>query len=175
MALGKPSALWTTPSRRPWSTQTMSSDHSAPVSAHPTGADVLVVDGANVVGSRPDGWWRDRPGAAARLHRRLLATPDLADLVVLVLEGQARAGVPEGRTGAVAVVHAAGEGDDRIVAEAAAATGPGTRVAVVTADRQLRGRVIALGAAVVGPDRLISGLAEDPSASDRTGAPDRLD
>ena len=37
---------------------------------------VLVVDAANVVGSRPDGWWRDRPGAARRLHERLL-TADL--------------------------------------------------------------------------------------------------
>ena len=31
----------------------------------------LVVDGANVVGSRPDGWWRDRAGAAARLAERI--------------------------------------------------------------------------------------------------------
>ena len=34
---------------------------------------VLVVDAANVVGSRPDGWWKDRAGAAdpaARLARR---------------------------------------------------------------------------------------------------------
>ena len=28
----------------------------------------IVVDVANVMGSRPDGWWRDRPGAAVRLH-----------------------------------------------------------------------------------------------------------
>ena len=33
---------------------------------------LLVVDGANVVGSRPDGWWKDRAGAARRLHERLL-------------------------------------------------------------------------------------------------------
>jgi hypothetical protein len=32
---------------------------------------VLVVDAANVVGSRPDGWWKDRPGAARRLHEEL--------------------------------------------------------------------------------------------------------
>ena len=31
----------------------------------------LIVDGANVVGSRPDGWWRDRAGAAVRLHDKL--------------------------------------------------------------------------------------------------------
>ena len=30
---------------------------------------VLIVDGANVVGSRPNGWWRDRAGAAERLHQ----------------------------------------------------------------------------------------------------------
>lgn len=153
----------------------MSSDHPGPSEAGPTGADVLVVDGANVVGSRPDGWWRDRPGAAARLHRRLVATPGLADVVVLVLEGRARAGVPEGRAGAVDVVHAAGEGDDRIVAEVATATNDGKTVTVVTADRGLRGRVVALRASVAGPDALLSRLAEDPSASDRSGASDRLD
>lgn len=153
----------------------MSSDHAAPSSSGLTGADVLVVDGANVVGSRPDGWWRDRPGAAARLHRRLVATPGLAVVVVLVLEGRARSGVPEGRTGVVDVVHAGGEGDDRIVAEAAAVTGRGNSVVVVTADRALRSRVIDGGAAVVGPDRLLSRLTGDPSATDGTGAPDRLD
>lgn len=32
----------------------------------------VVVDAANVMGSRPDGWWRDRAGAAVRLHEDLL-------------------------------------------------------------------------------------------------------
>lgn len=36
-------------------------------------APVLIVDGANVVGSRPDGWWRDRAGATARLRDQLAA------------------------------------------------------------------------------------------------------
>jgi hypothetical protein len=37
-----------------------------------TGSEVtIIVDGANVVGSRPDGWWRDRAGAAVRLHDNL--------------------------------------------------------------------------------------------------------
>ena len=104
---------------------------------------MLVVDGANVVGSRPDGWWRDRAGAAARLHGALLAaSPDgpaaIGD-VVLVLEGAARAGVPEGVSGRVRVVHAPGEGDDEIVAQASRllASRP---VTVVTADRGLRAR-----------------------------------
>ena len=80
-----------------------------------------MVDGANVVGSRPDGWWKDRAGAAARLHARLVEHPGLAPQVVLVLEGRARGGVAEGVTGAVEVVHAGGEGDDTIVAEVARA------------------------------------------------------
>ena len=84
-----------------------------------------MVDGANVVGSRPDGWWKDRSGAAARLHDRLVASPGLASQVVLVLEGRARGGVAEGLTGAVEVVHAGGEGDDTIVAEVARAAGCG--------------------------------------------------
>jgi hypothetical protein len=57
----------------------------------------LVVDAANVVGSRPDGWWRDRAGAAARLVSALaeaLATGALDGPVVVVLEGAARAGAP---------------------------------------------------------------------------------
>lgn len=105
----------------------------------------MIVDGANVVGSRPDGWWRDRPGAARRLHDQLVAAGVEA---VLVLEGAARAGVPAGCAGPVRVVHAEGSGDDEIVSQVQLAA-PG--VVVVTADRGLRDRVIALGAQVRGP------------------------
>ena len=47
----------------------------------------LVVDAANVVGARPDGWWKDRAGAAARLHDALLHADLPHDEVVLVLAG----------------------------------------------------------------------------------------
>jgi 8-oxo-dGTP diphosphatase len=67
----------------------------------------IVVDVANVMGSRPDGWWRDRAGAAVRLHTqiaRLAASgrailpdseeaPGSAPAFVLVLEGAARAAI----------------------------------------------------------------------------------
>lgn len=119
--------------------------------------DLLIVDGANVVGSRPDGWWRDRAGAAARLHAQLLAA-SLAQRVVLVLEGKARSGVPEGLTDSVRVVHATGEGDDAIVAETADALKQVTGVAVVTADRELSGRVRQLGAQVLRPGWLLDRL-----------------
>jgi len=117
-------------------------------------SSTLVVDGANVVGARPDGWWRDRAGAARRLHERLLVVDPGYDLVVLVLEGAAKGGVPAGRDGQVRVVHARGNGDDTIVAEAIAAAGRGERVAVVTADRFLRSRVEGAGAVALGPSWL---------------------
>jgi hypothetical protein len=115
---------------------------------------LLVVDGANVVGSVPDGWWKDRAGAAVRLRDRLLpltatgiaGVPGPVD-VVLVVEGKAR-DIPG--TDGVRLVRAPGSGDDAIV-DAVAAAEPGRRVVVVTADRGLRGRVTALGAEVIGP------------------------
>ncbi|WP_344632924.1 NTP pyrophosphohydrolase [Streptomyces glaucosporus] len=110
------------------------------------GRTLLVVDAANVVGSVPDGWWRDRHGAAERLRDRLAAREG-GEEVVLVVEGAARgvASVP-----GVRVVAAPGSGDDRIV-ELVAAEGAGRRCVVVTADRELRERVTALGAEVAGP------------------------
>lgn len=117
---------------------------------------LLVVDAANVVGSVPDGWWRDRAAATARLRDRLapLAQRGLADLdlpgpldVLLVVEGRAR-GVPpvEG----VRVLAAPRSGDDAIV-ELLEREPPGRTTVVVTADRALRERVRRLGARVLGP------------------------
>jgi hypothetical protein len=111
---------------------------------------LVVVDAANVVGSVPDGWWRDRRGAAERLRDRLSADglPGHSGPVemVLVVEGAAR-GVDS--TPGVRVESAEGSGDDHIVDLVA---GAGERqVLVVTADRELRQRVTELGAQVTGP------------------------
>lgn len=116
---------------------------------------VLVVDGANVVGSRPDGWWRDRAGAAERLHQAIAATDLGFDLVVLVLEGAAKRGRPAGDDGGVRTVHAPASGDDTIVDEVRATADDGDEVVVVTADRVLRERVAAAGGSVVGPSWLL--------------------
>jgi predicted RNA-binding protein with PIN domain len=120
---------------------------------------VLVVDGANVVGSRPDGWWRDRAGAAARLHGRLAVADTTYDVIVLVLEGQAKAGVPCGRDGHLLTVHAAKDGDSAIVEEAAKAREQGHDVVVVTADRELAQRVDSLGARTMSPGWLLAQIA----------------
>lgn len=96
---------------------------------------VLVVDVANVVGSRPDGWWRDRVGATHRFLVQLAATG--LDDVVAVVEGRA-CGVVD--VPGVEVVRAPGSGDDEVVAQVArrVTTGP---VTVVTADRGLQARL----------------------------------
>lgn len=119
---------------------------------------VLVVDGANVVGARPDGWWKDRAGAARRLHEALLVADIEYDVVVLVLEGQAKGGVRAGRDAHVRTVHAPKDGDATIVAEARAAAEKGNRVVVVTADRALDARVHGVGATTVGPSWLLDRL-----------------
>jgi len=123
-----------------------------------TAATTLLVDGANVVGSRPTGWWRDRAGAGADLVARLRAATTagtLAAPVVVVLEGSARAGAPEGEAGGVAVVHAPGSGDDTLVGWTETTPGP---VTLVSADRQLRERCRARGASAVGPGWLLARL-----------------
>ena len=125
----------------------------------------LLVDAANTVGSRPDGWWRDRAGATVRLLSRLAALPGTSlpgddggavpvTAVVAVVEGAAR-DVPA--SAGVAVVRAAGSGDDALVAEAARLVAAGTDVLVVTADRGLRAR-LPPAVAVTGPGRLLAAL-----------------
>ena len=135
---------------------------------------VLVVDVANVMGSRPDGWWKDRAGAAQRLLDELAALAydgspgplfGLGDewrlwpRIVAVVEGRAKAAAaPEpGPRAALDVVRADRDGDQTIVdavttlvAAGSSPDGATPQVTVVTSDRELRTRVQALGARTVG-------------------------
>jgi 8-oxo-dGTP diphosphatase len=142
------------------------------ICAHPA---TIVVDVANVMGSRPDGWWRDRAAAAVRLHAELAAlaagsTAPGADgrpilpgetdppQFVMVLEGAARAAAARIHAAErVRAVQADGSGDDAIVALVREL--PGRRV-VVTADRELRRRSEAAGAEVLGPGWLLGLLRQ---------------
>jgi predicted RNA-binding protein with PIN domain len=118
---------------------------------------LIVVDAANVVGSRPDGWWRDRPGAAKRLLDKLTTLGQKLSEpveVVVVLEGAARRAMNDDpQLGDLRVVLADNSGDDAIVdvVKAAAKDDPGRMITVVTADRGLRERIEAHGAESVGP------------------------
>jgi hypothetical protein len=125
---------------------------------------VLVVDVANVMGSRPDGWWRDRAGAATRLMSEIaplagavVRSPDDVPLVVsrllAVLEGKARdAEAPD----AVEAVRATADGDSAVLALAADLVAAGELVLVVTADRGLRAS-LPPDAIVAGPRWLLDG------------------
>ncbi|MCW2944409.1 MAG: hypothetical protein JWR24_1126 [Actinoallomurus sp.] len=126
---------------------------------------VLIVDTANVMGSRADGWWRDRKGAAERLRDEIASVNGIAGVpgavadvcypeIIMVVEGAAR-GVES--TDRVTVVPAPGIGDDTI-AELAAPQAPDERRIVVTADRELRARCEAAGASVVGPRWLLEAI-----------------
>ena len=135
---------------------------------------VIVVDMANVVGSRPDGWWNDRAGAAERLGLRLqrLASNGLpaAELelsqshwwphLIAVLEGRANVAALN-VTEHFSVVRADTDGDSRIVEEVRRlASQPTASVLVVTSDRALRDRVHALGATTRGTGWLLDLLDE---------------
>ena len=119
-------------------------------SAGRTPRTVLLVDVANVVGSRPDGWWRDRAGAARRLLEFLTPLPGTTvphpDGVGPVYVAAVRA-VVEGAAGVVTapagidVVVAPRDGDSELVAQARRLVAAGDVPLVVTADRGLRARL----------------------------------
>ncbi len=107
----------------------------------------VIVDGMNVIGSRPDGWWRDRTAAMSRLARQVGEWASrTGEEVMLVLDGRGRElGVED-----VHVVWAPGgrdAADDRIV-ELLRDDPDAGDVEVVTSDRGLASRVRDLGAQV---------------------------
>jgi 8-oxo-dGTP diphosphatase len=130
----------------------------------------VVVDAANVVGSRPDGWWKDRRKANQSLVDRLavLARHGLPatalgesfsriwpDLIV-VTEGQAK-GVADA-SGVLSVVGADRDGDQAIVVAVKQSVAADATVHVVTADRELQQRVERRGAHLLGPGWLLNQL-----------------
>jgi 8-oxo-dGTP pyrophosphatase MutT (NUDIX family) len=124
---------------------------------------VLIVDTANVMGSRNDGWWRDRHGAATRLRDQVgkldgvplepfdVAFPEL----VMIVEGKAK---EVGGTARVRAVRAEHDGDDTIVETVKQVTAPDVDTYVVTADRELKRRCAAEGARTLGPTWLLNQL-----------------
>jgi hypothetical protein len=138
------------------------------------GASVeLVVDAANVMGSRPDGWWRDRAAAATRLVQALAvlpgqelpdprrgdgappAAPDLhVGQVLAVVEGRARQ-IPQ--VSGVTLVRASEDGDSAVVRACRSVLDAGGVPLAVTADRGLRA-ALPEGTVVAGPRWLLAAL-----------------
>jgi predicted RNA-binding protein with PIN domain len=119
-----------------------------------------IVDGMNVIGSRPDGWWKDRDRAMAalvdKLDRWALASRGATreagggdvGTVTVVFERPPATAI---RSSVVEVAHApraaANSADDEIVRLVQADTSP-QEIRVVTSDKALSHRVRDLGAAV---------------------------
>ena len=109
-----------------------------------------LIDGMNVIGSRPDGWWHDREGAKRNFAAQLAGLAESGDEVTVVFDG--RELDPPIEAVGVEVGYAPGgpnSADDRIVEIVRADSDPAS-LTVVTSDGELERRVSELGAAIVG-------------------------
>ena len=106
-----------------------------------------IIDGMNVIGSRPTGWWHDRPGAMQQLVHELEV---MDDPVTVVFDGRPfdvqDAGDIDVRFASRRGRNAADDDIAALVAELA----PPDEVVVVTSDRELADRVREHGAEVMG-------------------------
>jgi predicted RNA-binding protein with PIN domain len=113
--------------------------------------ELLIIDGNNVIGSRPDGWWRDRAAATRRLVERLGAwAADGDGAVSVVFDGRRPYGLdaPE-RVELIFAERSGRDAADDVIAELVAAAEE-ERIRVVTSDSGLAARVRAHGADVLG-------------------------
>lgn len=113
------------------------------------------LDGNNIMGSVPDGWWNDPPAAAARLTGRVGRwCQGHEDEVVLVFDGKPRTAVERSAGGNLRVEFAATRArdaaDDRIVALVEEDLVESDALRVVTADRGLVRR-LPPGVEIMGP------------------------
>jgi predicted RNA-binding protein with PIN domain len=112
-----------------------------------------IVDGMNVIGSRPDGWWKNRQRAMVELVERLdewASSPASAEADRVTVVFERPPSVPIGSSTievAYAPKAAANSADDEIVRLVQADVDPG-EIRVVTSDRALTERVRNLGASV---------------------------
>jgi predicted RNA-binding protein with PIN domain len=121
-----------------------------------------LIDGMNVIGSRPDGWWRDRDAAMARLVDMLERWVAVSgEEVTVVFE---RPPSPPLRSTVIEVAHAPrprpNSADDEIIRRLRAEPVPAA-VRVVTSDRWLADRASAVGATVEGAESFRSRIAGD--------------
>jgi predicted RNA-binding protein with PIN domain len=118
-----------------------------------------IVDGMNVIGSRPDGWWRDRDAAMARLVDLLERfAAHTGDDVTVVFERKPR---PPLKSTVIEVAHAPKPGRDAgdfEIARRVEADDNPRSIQVVTSDRWLADRVSQAGAVVHGADGFRSRL-----------------
>ena len=109
-----------------------------------------IVDGMNVIGARPTGWWRDRPGAMRDLVEELEAFAGRGGCeVTVVLDGKPFDLEGDGVEVRFASRRGPNAADDDIASLVAGDPEPGG-LSVVTSDRDLSRRVRGAGASVMG-------------------------
>jgi alkanesulfonate monooxygenase SsuD/methylene tetrahydromethanopterin reductase-like flavin-dependent oxidoreductase (luciferase family)/predicted RNA-binding protein with PIN domain len=125
-----------------------------------------VVDGMNVIGSSPDGWWRDRPGARRRLVADLATLAGPHSEVTVVFDGRPQAGEPEAAARAGIEVRFAPGGPnaaDRAIVDLLDTLDDASEVTVVTSDAALAQAVRVSGARVEGVRAFRDRLPRQPS------------
>ena len=116
----------------------------------------IIIDGMNVIGSRPDGWWRDRPAARRALVASLRGLAGLGDEITVVFDGNPRPGeIEDASAVGIDARFAPGGPDaaDRAIAALVAGLSsehPSSELLVVTSDDALAREVRASGARTEG-------------------------
>ena len=138
----------------------------------------VLVDGNNVMGSRPDGWWRNRAKAEQRLVADIVPVArSLGGTWTVVFDGaEAPLMSPHERVSVVHTGHGRRDGADDQIVELVGALPDSAMALVYTSDAGLRARVHALGARVEGARALLDEIvavrdATGPSASDEVVVP----
>lgn len=112
-----------------------------------------IIDAYNVLGARPDGWWRNRALALARLLDAVAAWRPEGDEVIVMIDGWPHAEVPERVWKGLDIryAHRRGpDGADRAIADLVRGADDPAGMTVVTSDSRLRSEVLDGGAAVEG-------------------------
>ena len=122
----------------------------------------VFVDGNNVMGSRPDGWWRDRPEAARRLVAEIIPLAlGRGGAWTIVFDGREPPAMPPSPE-CLTVIHTGHRrrdgADDRIVELVHEQTDRAASL-VYTSDAKLRTRVKSLGTQAIGSGTLLSQIA----------------
>jgi predicted RNA-binding protein with PIN domain len=116
----------------------------------------LIVDGMNVIGSRPTGWWRDRRGAMAAFVEELAGYAASSGEDVMVVLDSKPFELPEAAA-QVDVRFASARGPDAaddVIVDIVGADADPSAVVVATSDRRLAERGHALGAGTIGAGAL---------------------
>jgi predicted RNA-binding protein with PIN domain len=138
-----------------------------------------LVDGMNVIGARPDGWWRDRRAAMRRLTEALERfASETGEPVTVVFDGRPH-DIPAGRVNVRFAARRGPDAADDDIADLAAADPEPASLRIVTSDAALAERARGVGSEVVGAgafrgrlDELAGGARgeEGGGGARRTGA-----